>query len=78
MFMCFHILYFFQGMGKSAVAFWLAVVRQLILYMPLLLLMNTLFGMYGLVWTQLIGDTVMTGISFMAYYRFERKEMKLD
>lgn len=77
MFMCFHILYFFQGMGKSGTAFWLAVVRQVVLYMPLLLVMNALVGMYGLVWTQLISDMIMTAISFVVYFRFERKELSV-
>lgn len=76
MFMGFHILYFFQGMGKSGTAFWLAVIRQLILYMPALLLMNALFHMYGLVWTQLISDFIMTIVSFACYYHFERKEIR--
>lgn len=76
MFMCFHILFFFQGMGKAGTASALAVIRQLVLYMPLLLLMNALAGMYGLVWTQMIGDMIMTVISFLVYFRFERTQLK--
>lgn len=72
MFMCFHMLYAFQGMGRAGEASAMAVIRQLILYVPLLLLMNRLFGMYGLVWTQLVSDIVMTGISFLFYLHLAR------
>lgn len=74
MFMCFHILFAFQGMGKAKVASMLAVVRQLVLYVPLLVAMNHFFGMYGLVWTQLVSDFVMMAISIVIYRLFLRRE----
>ena len=73
MFLCFHMLFAFQGMGENRTGFWLAVIRQLVLYVPLLLLMNVLFGMYGLVWTQVVSDGIMSGITFLFWHRFEKK-----
>ncbi len=76
MFMCFHILYFFQAMGKAGYAFILALIRQLVLYAPLLLLMDYLLGMSGLVWTQLVSDGIMTLVSFWIYFRFDRNNLR--
>ena len=74
MFMCFHILFAFQGMGKAGTAMLLAVVRQLVLYVPILVLMNLVFGRDGLVWAQLVSDILMVGFSFFVYNRFIKSE----
>ncbi len=74
MFMCFHILYAFQGMGKAGIASMLAVLRQLVLYVPMLILMDRIFGMYGLVWTQFASDFIMMIISVIVYERFLGKQ----
>jgi Na+-driven multidrug efflux pump len=74
MFMAFHILFSIQAMGEGKVAMALAVIRQLILYIPLLFIMNALFGMYGLVWAQLIGDAVTDIISYLWFFRILKKD----
>lgn len=73
MFMCFHILFAFQGMGKAGIASMLAVVRQLVLYVPMLILLDRIFGMYGLVWTQFVSDFIMMILSMVVYQRFLSK-----
>jgi len=75
MFMCFHMLFAFQGMGENRTGFWLAFIRQLVLYIPLLLLMDKLFGMYGLVWTQALSDAIMALVSFYFWHRFEKRTL---
>ena len=72
MFMSFHILFAFQGMGKAGIAMMLAVVRQLVLYVPTLVLMDRIFGRDGLVWAQLVSDIFNVGFSFYVYNRFMR------
>ena len=67
MFMAFHTLYSFQAMGEGKIALKLAVLRQLILYIPILWIMDRLFGMYGLVWAQLIGD-IFTDIVSISWF----------
>lgn len=69
MFMAFHTLFSVQAMGKGKVAMWLAIIRQLILYVPLLVLMNHLFGMFGLVWAQIVGDIMTDIVSLTWFYR---------
>jgi len=63
------MLFAFQGMGENRTGFWLAVIRQLVLYIPLLLLMDRLFGMYGLVWAQVLSDGIMALVRFYFWRR---------
>ena len=70
MFLCFHMVYVFQSVGRGKTAFLLAVFRQLIMYVPLLFLLRALMGMYGLVWAQLVGDCITAAVSYVCYGKF--------
>lgn len=73
MFMAFHTLFSVQAMGKGKVAMWLAIIRQLVLYVPILILMNYLFGMFGLVWAQIVGDIMTDIVSLTWFYNIIKK-----
>lgn len=73
MFLSFHMVHFMQAVGQGKVSFYLAIIRQLCLNIPLLLLMNLLFGMTGIVWTQIIADFCNVIASYIIYYRVIRK-----
>ena len=75
MFIAFHLVFSFTAMGEGKTALSLAVIRQLVLYIPLLFLMNTLFGMYGLVWAQITGDIITDAIS-LAWFRYKMKRIQ--
>jgi len=66
----------FQAMGKPLHAFLITIVRQLVLYIPLLLLMDHLFGFDGLIWAQPITECIMMVVSVLmlstVLKRFER------
>lgn len=49
----------FQAMGKPAYAFVITLIRQVILYIPLLLLLDRLFAFDGMLWAQPITEAVM-------------------
>lgn len=49
----------FQAMGKAGYSFGITVVRQLILYIPLLLLLNRAFAFSGMIWAQPITECIM-------------------
>ena len=53
----------FQAMGKPQYAFAITLVRQLVLYVPLLLLLNRIFGFNGMIWAQPVTELVMMGVS---------------
>ncbi len=64
MFLCFSMVHFTQAIGRGRVSFWLAVIRQLIFNIPLLFLLNYLFGVMGIVWTQAAADMLTVAVSF--------------
>ncbi len=59
--------YTFQAMGKGGQSLLLSSCRQGLVNIPLLYLLNHFFGMYGIVWTQFIADTITLIISFSLY-----------
>ena len=69
MFLCFNMVHYFNAIGKGTVSFGLAVVRQILFNIPIMLLLNAHYGAYGLVWTQLIADTFTVVVSYTVYFR---------
>ncbi len=63
-----QISFTFQAMGMGKQSLILSSLRQGVVNIPLLFIMNYFFGLYGIVWTQLISD-VITGIISYAVYR---------
>lgn len=62
-----------QSMGKVIVAFILSISRQGILYMPLLVVLNKLFGFSGFIYAQPITDAVMIIFSSILLFRVMSK-----
>lgn len=69
MFLSFHMVHFMQAVGQGRVSFRLAAIRQLALNIPLLFLLNRLFGMSGVVWTQATADFLNVVASYIIYSR---------
>lgn len=69
MVLSFHMVYFMQAVDRGKVSFQLAVIRQICLNIPILFLMDYLFGMSGIVWTQLCADIINVAISYLIYRR---------
>ena len=68
MFACFNFVFFFQAVGMGKYSLVLAVVRQLVFNIPLLCVLDSLFGMTGVIWTQFTADTI-TALVSVALYR---------
>ena len=64
----------FQAMGKPQYAFGITFVRQLLLYVPLLLILNRLFSFYGMIWAQPITELIMMIISILLLSTIIRRE----
>ncbi len=73
MFLSFHMVHFMQAVDRGKMSFYLAVIRQLLLNIPILVLLNWLFGMTGIVWTQLTADVVNVICSYIIYFNVIRK-----
>ena len=66
--MNFLISYTLQAMGKGAQSAILTSCRQGLLNIPLLIVMNLLFGLYGMIWTQLVVEVIMLPASLGIYF----------
>ena len=64
----------FQAMGKPQYAFGITLVRQLFLYIPLLLLLNRSFGFGGMIWAQPVTEVIMMAVSVTLLCRVIRRE----
>lgn len=73
MFLSFFTVYLFQAFGKGKISLFLGVVRWLVFNIPMLFLLNELFGMYGIVWSQVTADTLTVLLSFYVLHRFGPK-----
>lgn len=73
MFLSFHMVHFMQAVDRGKVSFYLAVIRQICLNIPILFLMNYLLGMTGIVWTQLTADVINVAISYIIYGKMTGK-----
>ena len=73
MFLCFNMVHYFNAIGKGRISFWLAVVRQLVFNIPIMLILNHMFGAAGLVWTQLIADICTVLVSYGVYFTVSKK-----
>lgn len=76
MFLSFFTVYLFQAFGKGKISLFLGVVRWLVFNIPMLFILNELFGMYGIVWSQVTADTLTVLLSFYVLHRFGPKREK--
>ena len=72
----FQLSFTLQAMGLGKQSLLLSSLRQGIVNIPLLLLMNSLFGLYGIVWTQIISDFITIIISYAVYEHTYKKLIK--
>jgi Na+-driven multidrug efflux pump len=66
----------FQAMGKPQYAFGITLVRQLFLYVPLLLLLNRAFGFGGMIWAQPVTEVIMMAVSILLLVGVIRREIR--
>lgn len=69
----FLISYTLQAMGKGTQSAALTFSRQGLVNIPLLILLNQIFGLYGMIWTQLVTELIMLPISLGMYWATFRK-----
>ena len=68
----FLISYTLQAMGKGVQSAVLTFSRQGLLNIPLLIVMNLIFGLYGMIWTQLVTEIIMLPLSLGMYLQVWR------
>lgn len=70
MFLSFFTAYLFQAFGRGRISLFLGVVRWLGFNIPMLFLLNAVFGMFGIVWSQVTADTLTVILSFYVYWKY--------
>lgn len=73
MFMSFFIVHVFQGLGMGRHALALCVMRWAAFNIPMLFLLNHLFGRMGLVWAQVAADILTVTVSLIVYKKAVEK-----
>ena len=71
MFLSFFTVYLFQAFGKGQISLFLAVSRWLVFNIPMLFLLNAIFGMFGIVWSQVAADILTVLLSFYVYRKYK-------
>ena len=64
---------FLFAVGRGGYALGLAVSRWALINIPMLFVLNALFGIYGIVWSQFVSDCIVALYSFLIYRRFRRR-----
>jgi len=68
----------FQGLSRGTMALVLSLIRQFLLFVPLLYLFSYLFGLYG-VWTALpVSDILSFAVTFAFIYREYQQKKTYD
>ncbi len=77
MFISFFFVYVFNAYGKGGYALFLAVLRWLVLNIPMLFLLDHLIGLNGLVWSQVTADTINVICSIIIYQYYKKHYLVL-
>ena len=71
----------FQAMGKWKQSMFLSIFRQGAAFIPILIILNKTVGLYGLVWSQPISDTltlILGGVLYIIMVKAQKKEEALN
>lgn len=74
--LCFHapvlgiinmVTSYFQALGKARNSLWITILRNILLFIPRVVLMNYVWGLQGVMLTQLFVEIVLAGICLVMY-----------
>lgn len=75
MFLSFFTVYLFQAFGMGSKALFLGVMRWVVFNIPMLFFLNSMVGMFGIVWSQVTADTLTVLLSFYVYHLYRPKHL---
>lgn len=73
MFCNFSFVFTLQAVGKAPQSLLVSACRQGLIKLPLIFLMDELFGLKGVVWTQFVADAISLVIAWLVYRHAMRK-----
>ena len=70
----YHIVNYMNAVNQGKVSFLLALIRHIALIIPVMLVMNRVWGLDGLIWSQLVADAVNAVIASVIFSRVEKQK----
>lgn len=65
----YHIVNYMNAVNQGKVSFILAIIRHILLIIPITVLMNRIWGLTGLTWSQLVADALNAAIAMVICMR---------
>lgn len=65
----YHVVNYMNAIDKGKISFLLAVIRHIVLIIPIMLLMNAIWGLGGLIWSQLVADALNALVACLIFYK---------
>ena len=72
----YHIVNYMNAVNQGKISFLLAIIRHILLIIPVAILMNRLWGLTGLTWAQLAADFLNAVIAMGIFARVDSKVRK--
>ncbi|MBR4289571.1 MAG: cation transporter [Oscillospiraceae bacterium] len=69
----YHSVNYMNAVNRGKVSFLLAIVRHLVLIIPVMLLMNRIWGLVGLTWSQLAADFLNAIVAVLIFRHVDRE-----
>lgn len=67
----YHIVNYMNAVDRGKVSFLLALIRHIVLIIPIMIAMNLIWGLNGLIWSQLAADFLNAVIAFTIFRRVD-------
>ena len=65
----YHIVNYMNAINKGKVSFLLAIIRHIVLLIPVMIAMNAIWALEGLIWSQVTADALNTIVALIVFYR---------
>ena len=72
----YHTINFMNAVNKGKVSFLLAILRHVIILIPAMIIMNSLWGLTGLVWSQVVADVINAAASVVIFVKVKKQSLK--
>ena len=69
----YHVVNYMNAVNKEPVSFFLAIIRHVVLIIPIMLLMNGIWGLTGLIWSQLVADAGNALVAILIYLKVNKQ-----
>ena len=69
----FQVVNFMQAVNQGKVSFLLSIIRHLLLNIPAMIILDSMFGIIGLIWAQTVSDVINIVINYLIYFHVHSK-----